>query len=232
MSETLRKYGAKFNRTFCTFTGLSTDTKPTGVYEGVNIANGSEFIEMDTDKKYLYDADSQTWKLAASGGGGGGSSAAETELIQLIQRTATSIHIPSGTTVIGEKAFLGCYDLTSVTIPNTVTTIKTYAFGNCNSLEAVEIPSSVTEIEGYAFEGCEALSSLTLNEGIVTIGRFAFAECAELTSVEIPSTITSLASDAFDSCSNITTIIVHKAEGSITGAPWGATNATVTWDGE
>lgn len=61
MSETLRKYGAKYNVNFCTFCGLSTDSKPTGIYEDVCIANGSEFIEMDTDKKYAYDAENQQW---------------------------------------------------------------------------------------------------------------------------------------------------------------------------
>jgi hypothetical protein len=58
---TLRKYGAKYNTTFCEFRGLSTDVKPTVVYQGVYIANGSEFIEMDTDTKYLYDAENQQW---------------------------------------------------------------------------------------------------------------------------------------------------------------------------
>ena len=62
MSETLLKYGAKYNTTVCSFCGLSIDTKPTGIYEGVYIASGSDFTEMDTDKKYLYDADSQQWK--------------------------------------------------------------------------------------------------------------------------------------------------------------------------
>lgn len=61
MGETLRKYGAKYNTTFCSFVGLSTDTKPTIVFEGINIANGSEFTEMDTDKKYAYDAENQQW---------------------------------------------------------------------------------------------------------------------------------------------------------------------------
>ena len=61
MAETLRKYGAKYNTTFCQFCGLSTDTKPTIVFEGINIANGSEFTEMDTDKKYAYDAENQQW---------------------------------------------------------------------------------------------------------------------------------------------------------------------------
>ena len=65
MSETLRKYGAKYNVTFCALVGLSTDTKPTGTIlindKRVVLANGSEFIEMDTDKKYLYDAENQQW---------------------------------------------------------------------------------------------------------------------------------------------------------------------------
>lgn len=61
MSETLRKYGAKYNTTFCSFVGLSTDTKPTIVFEGINIANGSEFTEIDTNTKYLYDAEHRQW---------------------------------------------------------------------------------------------------------------------------------------------------------------------------
>lgn len=60
--NTLRKYGEKYNEPYCTFCGLSTDTKPTGVYEGIPIPNGSEFIEMNTDKKYRYDAASTQWK--------------------------------------------------------------------------------------------------------------------------------------------------------------------------
>ncbi len=65
MSETLRKYGAKYNVTYCTLVGLSTDTKPTTVLindKAVEVANGSEFIEMDTDKKYRYDYANQQWK--------------------------------------------------------------------------------------------------------------------------------------------------------------------------
>ena len=34
---------------------------------------------------------------------------------------------------------------------------------------------------------------------------------------------------AFPGCTSLTSIEVDNAEGSITGAPWGATNATVTW---
>ena len=41
--------------------GLSTDTKPTE-FNGKDIDNGSEFIEIDTGKIYLYDRDNQLWK--------------------------------------------------------------------------------------------------------------------------------------------------------------------------
>lgn len=37
--------------------GLSTDAKPTD-----GIANGSMFVEMDTGKIYLFDADGATWR--------------------------------------------------------------------------------------------------------------------------------------------------------------------------
>lgn len=42
--------------------GLSTDSKPK-VIDGVNVDNGSVFIEMDTQNIYMYDITSTgTWK--------------------------------------------------------------------------------------------------------------------------------------------------------------------------
>ena len=41
--------------------GLSTDTKPTKVGDK-KIDNGSVFIEINTQKIFFFDADSQTWK--------------------------------------------------------------------------------------------------------------------------------------------------------------------------
>lgn len=38
------------------YDGLSTDTKPT---DGVR--NGSVFVEMDTGKEYLFDAENDQW---------------------------------------------------------------------------------------------------------------------------------------------------------------------------
>ena len=35
--------------------------KPVTSFGGINIANGSKFVEMDTNKEYRYDAKSKTW---------------------------------------------------------------------------------------------------------------------------------------------------------------------------
>jgi hypothetical protein len=42
--------------------GLSTDEKPTTLGEDKLIANGSVFIEMDTQKIFFFDAENEEWK--------------------------------------------------------------------------------------------------------------------------------------------------------------------------
>jgi hypothetical protein len=41
--------------------GLSTDTKPTEI-DGKTIANGSVFVEIDTQKIFFFDETSKEWK--------------------------------------------------------------------------------------------------------------------------------------------------------------------------
>ena len=41
--------------------GLSTDSKPTGNFLGMQIDNGSTFFEMDTKSVKFYDTDSDSW---------------------------------------------------------------------------------------------------------------------------------------------------------------------------
>lgn len=43
------------------FNGLSTDTKPTGTYEGMTIKNGSSFFEMDNKRVVFYDQATNDW---------------------------------------------------------------------------------------------------------------------------------------------------------------------------
>lgn len=58
---TLNKIGNNPNTNYMTIYGLSTDIKPVDVFEDIRIANGSVFIEMDTDKKFYYDAENSAW---------------------------------------------------------------------------------------------------------------------------------------------------------------------------
>lgn len=101
---------------------------------------------------------------------------------------------------------------------------------NISNLNAV-IPNGVTSITISAFNGCTGLTSVEIPSSVTSIGSNAFLGCTGLTSIEIPSSVTLIDSGAFYNCSNLTTITIHKAEDSITGAPWDAPNATVVWDG-
>ena len=41
--------------------GLADDDKPTETIDGIAILNGAKYIEIDTAKVYLYDAENETW---------------------------------------------------------------------------------------------------------------------------------------------------------------------------
>lgn len=49
------------SKAYFSFKGLSTDAKPTETYLGVEIENGSSFLEMDTKSLAFYDEGTQTW---------------------------------------------------------------------------------------------------------------------------------------------------------------------------
>lgn len=99
------------------------------------------------------------------------------------------------------------------------------------SITSVTIPSNITSIGSAAFAGCTQLTEITIPSNITIIEPTAFLNCTGLTEVTIPSSVTSIDEYAFTNCTNLETITINKAEGSITGAPWGATNATVVWNG-
>lgn len=41
--------------------GKSSDTKPTKIYSGMAIDNGSSFFEIDTQAVKFYDVDTESW---------------------------------------------------------------------------------------------------------------------------------------------------------------------------
>ena len=159
----------------------------------------------------------------------------------------TSVTIPNSVTSIGETAFCGSTSLTSIKIPSSVTKIDMEAFRDCISLTEIIIPDSVTSIGAGAFWGCTSLTSITIPSNVTSIGYYAFSNCRNLANITIPNSVTYIEKYAFKGCTSLTEIIIPDSvtnidnttfedsknlktiyyKGTATGAPWGATNATV-----
>ncbi|MDR2864054.1 MAG: leucine-rich repeat protein [Spirochaetaceae bacterium] len=131
------------------------------------------------------------------------------------EKLFTSVKIPKGVAVIGEKAFrwnnlteiiipntvvsigddaFAFNKLTSVNIPNSVKHIGIRAFWS-NLINRVIIPGTVTEIGESVFKDNE-LTSITIPESVVTIGDRAF-ENNRFTELIIPKNVTSIDRNAF-----------------------------------
>lgn len=68
---TLAKYGHNYNMLVMEIDGLSTATKPTDKFEGMTIPNGSTYTEIDTNTKYMFDAENKVWYKTTVNSGGG-----------------------------------------------------------------------------------------------------------------------------------------------------------------
>lgn len=159
---------------------------------------------------------------------------------------------PPNLVTIDTAAFYGCLSLTEIILPNSCSTIGSNAFYQCTSATVIRVSSGISSIASSAFRGCSAATSVTIPQGVASIAASAFQDCTRLTSVEIPSTVTSISQYAFQGCSAlqtvrilgtptmhsttfrndsaITDIYVPWSTGAVTGAPWGATNATIHYD--
>lgn len=115
-----------------------------------------------------------------------------------------------------------------VVIDPSVKLIGKGSFYNCTDLVEVVILSGTEHISGDfdfgAFSGCSSLTTITIPNTVDSIEVLAFSGCTSLTEITIPNSVVFIGNGAFHDCPNLTTI--HYS-GTATGAPWGATNATV-----
>lgn len=110
------------------------------------------------------------------------------------------------------------------------TKIRDHAFDSCTELALTSLPSGVTSIGAYVFYNCTSLTISFIPNGVTNIDHAAFARCTGLTSITFEGTPTTIDQTAFDGCTNLTDIKVPWAEGAVANAPWGATNATITYN--
>lgn len=145
---------------------------------------------------------------------------------------------------IGESAFEGCDNLTYVYM-YAPTTIHTKAFKNCSKLKifSSEVDSEYNTyfqiIGDEAFSGCSSLvnsgyenyhsSSIDRLYYLQKIGSKAFKDCTTLTHFNLYENLEYIAPDAFSGCTGITNLRCSFTENAISGAPWGATNATIAY---
>ena len=138
--------------------------------------------------------------------------------------------LPTGLTSIGQNAFVNCTRLALTSLPEGLTSIAVWAFGGCTNLALTSLPTGLTSIGQNAFLGCTNLALTSLPAGVTSIGDSAFYNCTSLTSITFKGTPTSIASNAFGGCTNLTDIKVPWSKGAVANAPWGATNATITYN--
>ena len=158
---------------------------------------------------------------------------------------------PCQMTYIPNSCFYGQLQLKSFTIPSSVKSLRSNCF-QVTGLQSITIPNTVqtmTEIEiveswmgpkeqesNWQFAGCENLTEVIFEEPcqIKKLPDYCFSACKLLTEITIPSSVEEIGEECFASHWESTepiTITINKPEDSITGAPWGATNATIIWNG-
>lgn len=164
-----------------------------------------------------------------------------------------SFIFPPNLTTIAEHAFRSCTNLNQIELPDTVTSIEAYAFNNCNEMVLNRMPRDLQTIGSYAFYYCYKLKRIIFNTKLKSIGSYAFYNCTGIDVVDLPLSLTtvnsqafynntalqyvlfhgkptSLNSNVFSNCINLRDIYVPWAQGEVSYAPWGATNATVHYN--
>ena len=143
--------------------------------------------------------------------------------------------------------------ITSITLPK-LTSMGTYCFSQATKLEEVHF-AALTNTNQLVFNGCTSLKTIDMPK-IVNILDNTFASCTALEEVDLPASVRNLGAYAFNSdtalkkviirstamnympdtvfykCTSLEDIYVGWAEGAVSGAPWGATNATIHYGGD
>lgn len=150
-------------------------------------------------------------------------------------------------TTCGDYTFYACRNLASVNLP-LLQAVPKYCFWECSSLRSLSLPSAtllwdqclstaieevdfpnVQQVNGFAFYNMPNIQEIWL-PAVTVIQKSAFNTLAGLRTLKLGGTPSSLPTTFCYKCNALTDIYVPWAENQFTGAPWGATNATIHYN--
>lgn len=112
---------------------------------------------------------------------------------------------------------------------DSITTIYQQAFNACSGLKTADFPNlSMLVVPGGQFNGCTNLEYIHMPK-VAAIPANCFTNCTKLRTISLPN-CSSISNTGFLNCIALTDIYLPNAESTYTGAPWGATNATIHYN--
>ncbi len=135
----------------------------------------------------------------------------------------------------GDSIFASCPNLETVDLSAAVnlTNLGKYTCYQCRKLKNFVFPNNTAsmQLQMWFFQGCASLETFTIPANIIYVADQAFGNCTALKTVRFKGQPSSgISNAAFSGCSALTDIYVPWAEGAVSRAPWGATNATIHYN--
>ena len=128
-----------------------------------------------------------------------------TDVLDIMNGTATSVIVPNGVTTIGQHTFDYMPNLQSITLPSSLMYINGYAFANCSNLTSISLPEGV-RYSNNIFQNTN-ITSITMPSYSV-LDAAVFARCTTLQSVLIKNySVVNTASYMFDGCTSLREIV-------------------------
>ena len=91
------------------------------------------------------------------------------QLKGLVDRTATEIKLPEGTTILGQSAFYQYSSLITIILPSSITNIEKGAFYGCTNLKLYALPQNLKSINWQAFTACTSLTKIWIPQECTSI---------------------------------------------------------------
>lgn len=144
---------------------------------------------------------------------------------------AKEIYLGDECKEVGAGSFYKATNLETVHMPEGLTKIGDYGFRHCAALKLSAFPDSLETIGNYAFQNGTSILEIKFPKSLKKIGIRSFYNCTGLTRATFSgNSVVSIHRSAFSGCTNLVEICVPWSEGEVSGAPWGAANATIIYD--